>query len=77
MFPTDVDIPNYGLVDAGGSDEEESSKGAGDDCIPERECPDCNGTGEIDLTVQAPRKVECERCGGDGTLEPVEEAGNG
>ena len=33
-------------------------------------CPDCGGTGEIDISIGPKRIVECDRCGGTGTLEP-------
>lgn len=33
-----------------------------------RECPDCGGEGEIDLSLRAPRVVDCERCEGTGEI---------
>jgi len=32
-------------------------------------CPDCGGSGEIDLSVGPPRIVDCDRCNGTGSLE--------
>lgn len=31
-------------------------------------CPDCDGTGEIDISIGPPRIVDCERCDGTGAL---------
>lgn len=33
------------------------------------ECPDCGGTGEIDLSIGPSRVVDCDRCDGTGTLD--------
>ncbi len=42
-----------------------------DDEGPQRtECPECHGSGEIDLTVGPKRVVECDRCEGRGVIEP-------
>lgn len=37
---------------------------------PEPDCPDCEGTGEVDTDVQDLTRT-CERCGGSGYL-PVD-----
>jgi hypothetical protein len=33
------------------------------------QCPDCHGTGEIDLSIGPPRIVDCERCNGLGFID--------
>jgi len=34
--------------------------------IVKKKCPECDGEGEIDITVRAPRIVKCEVCDGTG-----------
>jgi len=34
-----------------------------------KDCPDCDGTGEVDLSLRAERVVECKRCDGSGEVE--------
>lgn len=40
--------------------------------VGRRECPECHGTGEIDISIGPRRIVSCKRCNGVGTLASSE-----
>jgi RecJ-like exonuclease len=66
MFPKDVDIPDRKVLDP--DDYEDIEPKHSDDATEMVECPECEGRGTVDVSVRAPRVLECACCDGTGII---------